>query len=246
MVHSQDFIVLIKWVNKDTFVRGGIMTFWLICFAIILIGTLAIAIYKYDDSEFSKVTDYTFWDMWTNKKVHAAYKLMTMLDHVKGEHKVLLNVHVPNNKGTDIIDALLIHESGIYIICIEAKNGWITGREQDFEWTQLMQNNKKQVFPNPIHKGQRGMYALREQLSDVSSQSFETLVVFSNSCSFQKIELHSKKADVLKTKDLKKWLANLNGDQLSLQEVERIYAKLKGFSHLNKSVLKTTAQPSTN
>lgn len=223
------------------------MTFWLILIGILLFGIVAFVIYKYDDSEFSKVTDYTFWDVWTKKKVYAAYKLMTSLDHVKGEHKVLLNLHVTNQKNNEIIDALLIHESGIFIITIDHKNGWISGREQDETWTQLLHNNKKHVFPNPVHRGQRGMYALREQLPNISADVYETLVVFSNNCSFQKIELYSKKTDVMKTKDLNKWLSKLEGSILSSTEIQDVYDQLKGLSILNKAESKpATAQPSPN
>lgn len=246
-VRSQYLGILIKWGNKDTFDKGDIMTIWLILIGIVLFGIVAFVIYKYDDSEFSKATDFTFWDVWTKKKVHAAYKLMTLLGHVKGEHKVLLNLHVPYQKNKEIIDALLIHESGIFIMTIEHKNGWISGREQDIEWTQLLHNDKKQVFQNPVHKGQRGMCAIREQLPNISADVYETLVVFSNNCSFQKVELHSKKTDVMKTKDLNKWLSKLNGSILSSTEIQQIYDELKGLSNLNKSESNSaTAQPSTN
>lgn len=247
MVRSQYLGTLIKWENKDIFVWGDIMTFWLTLMGIGLFGTFAFVLYKYDDSEFSKVTDYTFWDVWTKKKVHAAYKLMTLLDHVEGEHKVLLNLQVPNQTNKEIIDALLIHESGLFIMNFEHKNGWISGREQDANWTQLLHHDKKLVFQNPMHKGQRGMYALQQQLPNLSADIYETLIVFSNNCSFQKIELHSKKTDVMKIKDLKKWLPKLNGSILSSAEIQDIYDQLKGLSHLNKSESRpATAQPSTN
>ncbi|MEO4054985.1 nuclease-related domain-containing protein [Solibacillus sp. CAU 1738] len=223
------------------------MTFWLILIGIVLIGVTAVAIYKYDDSEFSKVTDYSFLDMWTNKKVHAAYKLMTTLDHVKGEHKVLLDLQVPNRNSSEFIDALLIHESGLFIINVEYKKGWISGREQDVEWTQLLHNDKREFFRNPIHNGQRSMYALREQLPEISADAYKTLVLFTDVCSFQKIELHSKQVDVIKTKDLKRWLTNIDTNILSPTEIQTIYDTLKGMSKLKKHNQKSvTTQPTTN
>lgn len=213
------------------------MTFWVIVVLVLVVGYFIVAIYRHDDSKFSKLTGYSYFDLWTNKKAKAANKLVVALDKVKGSHKVLVDLQVPNGKSFQQIDALLIHESGIYVIDVKKMSGWISGREQDNEWTQLLHRNKTNTFPNPLRENKRGIQALQEILPEVNRDLFETLILFTNDCSFQQIELYSNNVDVIKTPGLNSWVNSLGGDVLSQSEIDSLYIALEGYMQVKKKLV---------
>ena len=213
------------------------MTFWLIVVLVLVVGYFIVAIYRHDDSKFSKLTGYSYFDLWTNKKAKAANKLVVALDKVKGSHKVLVDLQVPNGKSFQQIDAVLIHESGIYVIDVKKMSGWISGREQDNEWTQLLHRNKTNTFPNPLRENKGGIQALQEILPEVNRDLFETLILFTNDCSFQQIELYSNNVDVIKTPGLNSWVNSLGGDVLSQSEIDSLYIALEGYMQVKKKLV---------
>lgn len=223
------------------------MTFWVIVVLVLVVGYFIVSIYRHDDSKFSKLTGYSYFDLWTNKKAKAANKLVVALDKVKGSHKVLVDLQVPNGKSVQQIDALLIHESGIYVIDVKKMSGWISGREQDNEWTQLLHRNKTNTFPNPLRENKGGIQALQEILPEVNRDLFETLILFTNDCSFQQIELYSNNVDVIKTPGLNSWVSGLGGEVLSQSEIDSLYIALEGYMQVKKKpVLEKAKAASVN
>ena len=214
------------------------MTQLLLIIVIVIIGYLAIMIYRHDNTTFYKLTGYSYLDLWANKKIRLTHNLVNALDAAQGPYKVLVNLQVPVNGKVQTIDAVLLHESGIYCIHVKEMTGWINGREQDFQWTQLLHKNQSHLFENPIHKTKRLSYALQDQLSQLNESLFNSVVLFSNDCSFQKIEVHSENVEVTKASDLKKWVSSLNGTQLSETEIHTIFAELEGLMNVKSSSLK--------
>ncbi|WP_052344341.1 nuclease-related domain-containing protein [Bacillus ndiopicus] len=196
---------------------------WMLLVVFLLIGIVMLVVYKYDDSLFSKATSYSIFEVLNNSRVRSLYKLTEELKATKEKYDILFDVQLlPNEKP---VDAIIMHSSGIYIVNIEQKKGWIAGREQDVEWSQLLYKDRKKSFPNPIHLAQRNIYKLRDLLPTIQEEAFKAIVIFTNECSFQKIELNSDKVDVFKTKDLKGWIAQFGGHeaQLSSENVQAAY-----------------------
>ena len=214
------------------------MTQLLLFIVIAIIGYLALLIYRHDNTAFYKLTGYSYFDLWTNKKIRLTHNLVNALDAAQGSHKVLVNLQVPVNDQLQTIDAVLIHESGIYCIHVKEMTGWINGREQDFQWTQLLHKNQSRLFENPIHEAKRLSYALQDQLSELNESLFNSVVVFSNDCSFQQVEIHSANVDVTKASDLKKWVSSLTGTQLSETEIHTIFAGLEGLMNVKSTSVK--------
>ncbi|MFC5560029.1 nuclease-related domain-containing protein [Ureibacillus thermophilus] len=103
----------------------------------IVIGILfAFRVYTYENSEFRKITGYSLFTVLTNLHIKNTYLLVQSLKYLQGEYKLLLNLAFPTMDGKRILDAMVIHESGIYVFNIQHKNGWIYGREQDDQWVQ--------------------------------------------------------------------------------------------------------------
>jgi hypothetical protein len=214
------------------------MTLVLLIIVIAIIGYFAANIYRHDNTTFYKITGYSYLDVLTNKDVRTTFHLVNALNIAKGAHKILVNVQVPVNGDLQQIDALLIHESGIYVMKHKDMTGWINGREQDLQWMQLLHRDQSRLFENPIHDVKRLNYALQDQLPEVSDEAFNSLVVFSNACSFQQVELHSADIDVVKVSELKKWTGTLAGKRLTETEIETLYAAIEPMMNVKSSELK--------
>lgn len=214
------------------------MALWIVSLIAMIVIVLAVLIYLYDGTEFSKLTGYTFFDILTKEKANRLIKLMSRLSKIKGEHKLLVDVQVPINDTTYSVDAVLVHESGVYVIDGVSLNGWISGREHDVEWIQALHNNKYETFTNPIMVNKRIIAILQEQLPEVNKDVYFSVSLFNDGCSFQKIEIESTKVEVLKLNELKKWTTEINGQLLSKEEIEGIYNALESnmsFKQLPKT-----------
>ncbi|MEG0471656.1 MAG: nuclease-related domain-containing protein [Solibacillus sp.] len=214
------------------------MTLFIMIVLIAILGYFSMKTYQHDNTTFYKLTGYSYFDVMTNKKIRTTYMLVEKLDEVNGPHKIVVNVQLPTNEALQPIDAVLIHESGIYVINMLEMSGWINGREQDLQWTQLLHKDKSSLFNNPIHETKRLNLALQDQLLEVDEQVFESLVLFTNDCSFQNIELLSDNVDVIKTSGIKKWTKSLQQQRLSETDIQTIYAALEGMMQVKNNTTK--------
>lgn len=210
----------------------------LIMLVILIVGYFIVNIYRHDNSAFYKLTGYSYLDMVANKKIRTMYKIVNDLNQVKDSHKVLVDVQVPVNDELQTISGLLLHESGIYVMNLKEKSGWINGREQDLEWKELLHQEKSRAFANPIHETKRLIYALQDQLPEVDEQAFQSVVLFTNGCSFQKIEMATEGVEVLKVGELKKWGSSLQGKVLSETDIQTLFATLEGSMNKKSATLK--------
>lgn len=212
-----------------------------------LIITLSVLVYKHDNTEFAQLTGYSFFDIMLNAKKSHLHKLMTQLDKVSGEHKVLIDLQLPVNNTTYPVDAVLIHESGIYVIDGVEKTGWISGNEEQAEWIELKHKEKQEMFPNPIAVNKSIIFALRDLLPEVNDDAYVAISVFSDACSFQKVEIHSQNVEVMKRNELKLWTKQIGGEVLSKEEIHTIYKALEGYmSFKQQPVKESSKQPVTN
>lgn len=214
------------------------MKFILIILVILIVGYFMVSIYRHDNSAFYKLTGYSYLDMVANKKIRTMYKMVNNLAQVNGSHKVLVDVQVPVNDELQTISGLLLHESGIYVLNLKEKSGWINGREKDLEWKELLHQEKSRAFENPIHEAKRLIFALQNQLPEVDKQAFQSVVLFTDGCSFQKIEMQSEDVEVLKLSELKKWGSSLRGKVLSETDIQTLFATLEGSMNKKSATLK--------
>ena len=223
------------------------MMILILLIVVALIITLAVLVYKHDSTEFAQLTGYSFFDIVFNAKKSHLHKLMTQLDKVSGEHKVLIDLQLPVNNTIYPIDAVLIHESGIYVIDSVKKTGWISGNEEQAEWVEAKHKEKQEAFPNPIAMNKRIIFALQELLPEVNDDTYVAISLFSNACSFQKIEIHSQNVEVMKRNELKLWTKQIGGEVLSKEEIHTIYKALEGYMSFKQQPVKESAkQPVKN
>ncbi len=193
----------------------------------------AINVYIYENSQFSKITGYSFTSIWTSKKLGFLYKISQKFNKVNGEHKLLLNIVLPESGRK--VDYLLIHQSGIYVINAMNHNGWIYGNEDDVQWAKALENGQLVTFRNPIMENSLKIEDVKKYMPEVEKDVFQSLVVFSNSCSFKKIEVHSPDVDVIKTHELGNFWKDKNEHALTKEQISDIYSKLEPYVNQNQS-----------
>lgn len=199
-----------------------------ILFVIIVIGIFfAISIYIYDNSEFRKVTGYSFATLLKDHDKKELYKVVRIIHNSSKNCKVLFNLGF--SYSPHIIDALILHPSGIYVLNVKRSNGWVFGRENDVEWAEALQREKVIKFKNPLEVNKKAILEIKQYLPDYNLESFCSLVVFNNSCSFKNIEVNSKNSDVLKTNELKSFWKNKNNEILSKEDLSKIYVTLEKY-----------------
>ncbi len=82
----------------------------------------------------------------------------------KRYYKILRNVYIPIHDRYSEIDALLLHESGIYVFESKNLSGSIYGNENHHRWQRYKQNGKMDYIPNPILQNDKHIEALRNFL----------------------------------------------------------------------------------
>jgi hypothetical protein len=85
-------------------------------------------------------------------------------------------------RGGRRIPLLLVSPYGVFVIDVVHQPGMVTGTEQQPRWTRS-RFWRRQRFPNPLHRNQWRIHALRQLLGLASSQ-FHSVVVFTGSAEF--------------------------------------------------------------
>lgn len=100
--------------------------------------------------------------------------------------KILRNVYIQkkNGKSTEI-DMLAVNKKGIFVI--ESKNygGYIYGKEEDKNWTQVLNKNAKNKFYNPVLQNNTHIESLKFALSDFQKINYFNIVVFGERCTLK-------------------------------------------------------------
>lgn len=208
---------------------------------ILLIGLIIIAfaafVYMQDGTEFTKLTNYSVFDLLLNAEVRKLNRMYKAMQRVDGEHRILLNVHVQEGVNVHKIPAILLHESGIHVVSTVDLDGWVIGSDRSMEWINTLYKNEKKIFENPVLVNRRYIYALRDSMAELPENAFHSVIVFNDGCSFQKIEVSTEHVEVLKAKELSRWADSLAGEALTKEDIEKLYDTLKDKMEFQKKVI---------
>ena len=198
----------------------------LIVFAIIFY--IGVRLYQFDNSAFTKQTGYTFRKAILDKKVT---NLKKIYDVTSGpDSKLLLNVKVEGIHQTQVADAILINTSGIYVIDVHYKQGWISGTDKSYEWVEQLYKDKSKSFPNPVNDNLRLIYTLLDAHPELKKEYFETVLFFTNECSFQQVEIQASNIEVLKVNELNAWTKSMTANRLTKEQVTAFYELLMPYA----------------
>lgn len=180
--------------------------------------TVAVNWRRYAKSEWAKVTGNSFFTHCHKKyfqrnearrKGYAGeHELATQLEKVNGQKKVLYNVLIPAGQGTTEIDALLIHETGIYVFENKNYSGTIgcyyknkndrvvLGNVKPYEknWNVVYATGKKTNMYNPIFQNETHMYFIKRFLTkfNIGSQRVFSYITFNDNAKIKGIPFEFK------------------------------------------------------
>lgn len=213
---------------------------------IIIITTILILLFisyfNFEKSYYKQITNASFWKVRFNTGLYGEYRIVNELQKIPGIHKTLVNLYIPKAKGDGLteIDILFIHENGLYVIESKNYSGWIYGRENDYRWTQVFNNGKKFKFYNPIKQNRTHVNALQKLLSNLPTELFSSLIIFSDRCTLKSIEVTSQNVQVMKRKNLLSRCKN--GTSSNSLPVYTIYTKLQKYTNVSDQVKKEHIQ----
>ena len=191
---------------------------------------IGVQLYQFDNSSFAKEYGYSFIQTLFNSKIHAFKTLYDQLARTNSDAKVLFNVQIDEATHRNFADAVVVHPAGIFVLLMQPKKGWISGTEKSYEWIEQLHGGKVNTFPNPIHLTERMAFAISDLLPNVEKKQMESVILFSNDCSFQRIELSSDTVEVLKYNDINRWVSSLAGQVVPNEQISNIYISLKKYS----------------
>lgn len=98
-------------------------------------------------------------------------------------YKRVHSVIVPTSNGTTQIDHVLVSRFGIFVVETKNMGGWIFGREEDAQWTQVFPREKHR-FQNPLRQNYRHTRCLAELLK-LDHSLFHSIAFFIGDCRFK-------------------------------------------------------------
>lgn len=174
------------------------------------------------------------------------------LERIRGCKQILRNLYVPIGRGTETteIDAVMIHEKGIFII--ENKNyaGQIYGDVKDHQWTQIQRQNGKIVsrcFYNPVRQNQTHINCLKRLLTTADLKSlpkakryqipYVSVITFNDRARLRRIKIRSEAVLVSESRKVRRrlrwnmfWMRRV----LARKQVEELGDALRMFENPGK------------
>lgn len=154
--------------------------------------------------------------------------------------KQLRNLYIPMSNGHHTeIDTLIVSVSGLYVLETKYYKGWIYGDEDWKNWTVSYSKEKKYPLYNPIKQNATHVWALGQVLPEINSESYFSVIVFSDACEIKKIRISSPRTYVIKQGDLGGFFRSMqkeNDGLLTRDTVNQIFQRLKQFSNVSEDV----------
>ena len=126
------------------------------------------------------------------------------------------NVIIPDNRGTTEVDAIVVGNSGIFVVEVKDFNAWIFGNEDHEKWTACYVDNSKHQFQNPLRQNFRHVKALQAR-TGLPSNVFHSLVAFTGNC-----ELKTPLPSNVIVGDYRNFIENTKGVRLTDADAERV------------------------
>lgn len=148
---------------------------------------------------------------------------------IPGYYKLLFNVEIPNVNGTKTteIDALMLHETGIYSIEVKHYKGTIYGKVEDQKWTQFFKTTDNSHFNNPVKQNEWHIAAIKSMFPASDASSY---VVFTSDDCELKVTGSKPNTTICYLRELQYNLTNeIKRKQkiYSAEQLERMFKQLK-------------------
>ena len=163
-------------------------------------------------------------------------------DTDKRRYVLMRNLYIPARAGYTEIDALLLHQSGIYVLESKNLSGEIIGDLESERWNQHLNANTEHTFHNPIRQNIGHILALEHFLKIRHEQAhFISFVVFSDRCVLRKVPKDNEFWSIVHCSELQDALLKRITSRktiYSMQQLEDFYYKLQGCMNVSEDVKK--------
>lgn len=208
-------------------------------FVILILAIVILLVVKnirFQQSTYKTISGSSFLEVLFDKGLYGEYLTVRLLEKVRGNTNILVNVYLPNGKGgTTEIDIVFLHETGIYVLESKNYSGWIFGKEEDKRWCQSFPNGHKEFFYNPIKQNAGHMKALQKLLYNVPDDAFRSVIVFSKRCTLKKVTVSSSDIFILKRPQLMKMVVG-RPSIFSQEQLNGMYEALVSYSKVSDEV----------
>ena len=161
-------------------------------------------------------------------------------DTDKRKYVLMRNLYVPARAGYTEIDALLLHQSGIYVLESKNLSGEITGDLESERWKQHLNEHTEHTFHNPIRQNIGHILALEHFLKIRHEQAhFISFVVFSDRCVLRKVPKNNDFWSIVHCSELKDSLLQRITSRKTIytpQQLEDIYYKLQSCANVSEEI----------
>jgi hypothetical protein len=140
------------------------------------------------------------------------------------DYFIFNNITIPStNNISSQIDHLVISKFGIFVTENKDYKGWIFGSKDQENWTQSLPGGESKFqFQNPIRQNYSHIVALQDLLPFITKESFESIVVFMDSCELKTPPIEN----VIHTGELIKCIQKFNQNRISEENLHLIIGKL--------------------
>lgn len=161
-------------------------------------------------------------------------------DTDKRRYVLMRNLYIPARAGYTEIDALLLHQSGIYVLESKNLSGEIAGDLESERWNQHLNASTEHTFHNPIRQNIGHILALEHFLKIRHEQAhFISFVVFSDRCTLRKVPKNNEFWSIVHCSELQEALLKRITSRrtiYSMQQLEDFYYKLQSCMNVSEEV----------
>lgn len=151
-------------------------------------------------------------------------------DTDKRKYVLMRNLYVPARAGYTEIDALLLHQSGFYVLESKNLSGEISGNLESERWNQHLTERTEHTFHNPIRQNIGHIMALEHFLKIRHEQAhFISFIVFSDRCVLRKVPKDNEFWSIVHCSELQEVLLKRISERKTIytpKQIEEFYYKL--------------------
>ena len=161
-------------------------------------------------------------------------------DTDKRKYVLLRNLYVPARAGYTEVDALLLHQSGIYVLESKNLSGEISGDFESERWNQHLNANTEHTFYNPVRQNIGHILSLQRFLKIRREQAhFISIIVFSDRCTLRKVPKNNEFWSIVHCSELQETLLKRISGRKTIytpKQIEDLYYKLQECTNVSEEI----------
>lgn len=147
--------------------------------------------------------------------------------------KVVYDVYIPGiNNLVGHVDAVLIHDSGIYLFDKRKYEGWISGNDSDENWTFTSKSEEQDIFLNPIKQSQAQISWMKKNMNYIVEAY--SVIIFPEQSNLISVSNSISNVKVIRGNDYRGIVESFKVTRgvIFESEIEELYNEIKKFTKM--------------